>query len=1858
MKKKLFKFLAVFLAFTIIGEIVFPTVSYALTSGPSQPEVQSFEPVGTSEMVDLFSGDFQYNIPLLDVDGYPVNISYHSGITMDQEASWVGLGWNINPGVVNRNMRGIPDDFKGDRVRKEFHMKKNMTIGLKAQASIEIFGKNPNKPKVPTDPMPANTNQLGSLSYSIAVKFNNYNGIGFEHGLNPSLSIGPATGPSLNAGLGITSSSDDGISLAPSISMSMKVNKKEKTADHTTIGVSASSVYNSRSGLKALTFGGSLSRSKSFGSTVGKGSTKGYSSSTMLANPGTSWSFGTESYTPQITMPMTSFSMTGMFTLGGEALGTHPDMMYSAYYTEQGLSYDTISNAAYGYINAEAGHGDPKALMDVNREKDGGVSDKTPSLAVPVNTFDMYGVSGQGVGGSYRPFRSDLGYVYDPEVSNTSTSVSIGAEIGFAAGFHAGFDATVVSANSKTGPWIANNDAAVKLPYISRTADTLYERYYFKEANEKTVNTDPSFNLKTGGNKPTYFQVDNSAGKYPQLTAKLVNESGDETLMNQGNYRTKRESRNQNISILSRKQLDTAGIVVNPDLFNAPKHHIAEITSLGTDGKRFVYGIAAYNTTQEEVSFAVGTKYTGNDELFSPNDVNVCKSGLVHYNDNDDTKTNNWGSDNYYSNTIMPPYAHSYLLTSILSPDYIDNAEPRGPSDNDYGTYTKFEYEKTQSNFKWRTPLASQTNMANHNEGLKIDRHDDKASYVYGEKEIWYLKKIETKNYLAEFVLEDRDDGLGVTGKNGAIDNTKRLKLLRKITLYAKTNPNVIIKEVHFVYDYSLCKKLPNTIDVNHTTGKLTLKEIYFTYGGSNRGRFSPYVFNYHADQTGENPDYDMKASDRWGNYKPNQVTACGDLLNSEFPYVKQPKTQLEKDAANKNAAVWNLKEITMPSGGKITVDYESDDYKTVQDKPAMQMMEITSAGGLASKFLDNNSELHFTPVPNTNPSDYAKTGDLLFFRCLVDFSDGTDENGPFEYVSGYAEVKDEITFINNGTEGVIHLKPAKLSNDHSAVNPIVKAAIQFGRKYLPEVVYSTSGFNQGDEPEFGLEVLKKLVASYTNFGEMFSNPNNVIYDKDYCQNIKLGKSWIRLKNPTGKKLGGGCRVKQLLFKDQWSMMTGLVESDHSYGQNYEYILDDGTSSGVAAYEPMIGNDENPWHMPVYGNIENALGPDEEFYLEEPFGEMLFPGAGVGYSRVSVTDYKPVVAGKAIKRHGTGKTVNEFFTARDFPTIAERTSIWPKEPRKRPSKASLRSFFKIDSYDYLTVSQGYMVEINDMHGKPKAVSAYQEGQEKPISRTEYIYKKKPYKLDSFRLDNTVTVIDEKGNKKEQEVGVFSDFVADMRSSRSNTQSGTLSFNYDLFIVGVLPAQSFMVWPGYSSEETLFRSAVTMKAIQRFGLLEEIRKTDLGATASTFNLAYDAVTGEVLATKTEAEFNDPIYSLTVPAHWYYDGMGTASRNIGVSMNVNVLDGIAKVNKAKDYFVEGDEVLITEFASKPRSYIAWITEVGIDQVTMMESHGAKINSTSGASSKKFSLQVIRSGRRNLQTTPIATITSLSNPLDDIRNNNFKKVLTAQSIEYGDAWRTYCGCTNATLNHSDNPYVNGTRGSWKPLTTYSYLTSRSQTDVNENTNIRNDGTFTSFSPFYRIEGGKWITDDRNWTYVTKVTEFSPSGQELENKDALGIYSSATYGYNGTMATSVGHNAKYKELAFDGYEDYNSNCADSHFKTDLSASAQNVQDFAHSGRKSLKVDNTGAVYSKQLSVTCPDPNCNISFTQTVNQVDISGGTSPYSINWSVETGAPVVSLIDENSIYVSGTAWNVNVIVVDAKGCKKVQSFIKTTP
>jgi len=1834
--------------FTIISflfDAVFPSAALALTGGPSQPEMQSFEPIGTSDMVDLFSGDFNYNIPLLDVDGYPINISYHSGITMDQEASWVGLGWNINPGVVNRSMRGIPDDFNGDQIVKEFNVKPNRTYGLTAGGNLELFG----------------LSNLG-ISFSLGMKYNNYNGVSVSQGLNATISAGEPGKSMLTGNLGINSSSDEGLTISPEVSFTSKTDKDGKAAENS-LSAKVGSSFNSRAGLKQLTF--NVDANTKLTQTIRKVT----SSVPFLSynGYGGTFDFGTPTVSPQITLPMNSFAISANFKTGLELFGAFTNLNFDGYFSSQKLAFNSSSNPSYGYMHSEGGQYDDNAIMDFNREKDQSWSPDLPDLPLTNYTFDTYAVSGQGTGGSYRPFRSDLGFVHDASSFTNSGSLALGFEIGGGGVFKIGSNPTVSIINSNSGTWTNNNNAVSVLKFRKTTSNPLYESVYFKEANEKSVDADSNFYNNIGKNNAERFDADFSTKYYDILNSRFVDQNGNKKNIPTANYRANREKRNQVFSYLTQTQYQNFSIQPNANVNNqSHPSHIYETYTLGSDGSRYVYGIPAYNLIQKEVTFAVGNNDINHLEtpgsLLSSFDAT---RGSIGYNPgSDDSTTNTRGIDNYFNRITTPGFAHSYLLTSILSPDYVDADAIRGPSDGDLGKYTRFVYTKI-SNYKWRTPHSN----ASFNEGLKSDKLDDKANYIYGEKELWFLDTVITKNYIAIFHKSNRHDARGVINKDGGLGTgSASMMRLDSISLYSKpdfvANPNTLpIKRVHFEYDYSLCKQVPNN-DNGLAYGKLTLNKIFFTYYASNKARFSPYEFQYSP----VNPNYNEKSYDRWGNYKPNTATSwgvnndlstylAGPIPTPEYPYVEQDST-----TANQYTSAWSLSQVTLPSGGIIQVDYESDDYAYVQDKRAMQMFKVINyendaipSEGTAINMKDQSlGDMKFyfklQPGSTTNIAEYFSGITNMYFRFLVNMKN-TNGADHYEYVSGYAPIDSYGIDSNNPNLGWVKLQSVSTKdNGGHTINPVVKASIQFGRLHLPRIVWGDD-LKIGDNSNFGLNLLNAIISSniLSNMIQAFQGPNDALWNKDVGVNFASNKSWFKLNNPNKRKFGGGCRVKKIQMLDQWGAMVNNLSQNFNYGQEYNYKLDDGTSSGVALYEPMLGNDENPWKQPVFYSTKKLLAPDDKFYMEEPFGESFFPSPGVGYSKVTVKN----LSRTGVTRHATGRVVHEFYTGKDFPTIPIRTGAYANRDKDNPF--SLASIFKVKSRDFMTATEGFSVELNDMHGKPKSQSVYQEGITTPITQVEYRYKQAPYLNGSARLINNCTVINNTGTVFNADIGRFFDFVADFREETSETHAATIQLNDDAipFIASILPI--FVLLPATAKDQTRFHSATTTKVIQRFGILEETIAKDLGSVVSTKNLAWDAETGEVLLTQTTTDYNDAVYSFKFPAYWYYTAMGPAYKNIGfvqngLSFSVN---GVANIANANLFYSEGDELALTG----SNSIRGWVVAVTNNNITVWAKDG---NPVTGA----YNSMIIRSGYRNSTIQEMAKLTTLSNPLHNLQGNVYDKVLQASAIEFTNAWRTYCDCftqNNTGIPFSSNPYVLGTKGNFHPKASYLYLTNRTQTKYDANTNIRKDGLFTSFNPFYRYVGAVWNIDYSNWTFTSKVTEFNPFGDELENTDALGRYSAAEFGYNQTQATAVAANSKYRNMGADNFEDYAfSKCADNHFKFDRTALTL-VNTESHTGKYSIKVNAaTPAFMTKQL-LTCAPDSCTLSVntTGTDSTISISGGTGPFSIDWDISQGSPNI-VVSGNALTVHslGLDWTFQLTIIDANGCRVIKNFKYVRP
>ncbi|PCI97038.1 MAG: hypothetical protein COB15_08725 [Flavobacteriales bacterium] len=723
------KVIAVFAAVNFLTQIFFPTAAFALGGGPGQTEFQSFEPVGASEMVNLSSGDFTYNIPLLDVDGYPINLSYHSGISTDQEGSWVGLGWNVNPGVISRGMRGLPDDFAGDEVKKEINIRDNWTAGIKGNTGVELFG---------TGFTP---------SMGMGVFYNNYKGVGFEF----STGIGyeaPLSIP-LTVNLGVTANSQEGMDIGADIGLSVTLASGENNSTALSLNVGAS--YSSRSGLKSI----NVSSGFSYGN-----------SNPALKNGrinhsigGGSIPIGTQSHVPKINVPTDGFGISFSASAGGEIYGLDLFAGFTGWYTEQSIATNSIITPAYGYLYAHEGAANPFSLKDFNREKDGVFHTTMPNLPLTNHTYDVYAVSGQGIGGMYRPYRNNVGTVSDPFMIESSSDHSFSGEIGAGNLFHLGGNYNYTTSYNISGEWRLGNSSNSDLQFKSNANGTeLNESTYFKRAGELTVRDD-TYYANIGGDRALQLDL-NQTGTDIEGSSTLSGVSS----ANQ--YRTKRVQRNQNLSYLTAAEAAIFGLSKKieiregtevPRVGGARKSkHLSEVTILREDGARYIYGIPAYNIIQKDVTFNV----VEDPNVFHPD----CATGLIEYvAGTDNTIGNDNGMDNYFEATTTPAYAHSYLLTAIISDDYVDITGD-GPTEDDLGNYTKFNYAKDTSNYNWRVPL--EANKAIYNGGFRSDTEDDKGSYIYGVKEVWYLRSVETKNYIAEFNLSDRKDAIGVVDEN------------------------------------------------------------------------------------------------------------------------------------------------------------------------------------------------------------------------------------------------------------------------------------------------------------------------------------------------------------------------------------------------------------------------------------------------------------------------------------------------------------------------------------------------------------------------------------------------------------------------------------------------------------------------------------------------------------------------------------------------------------------------------------------------------------------------------------------------------------------------------------------------------------------------------------------------------------------------------------------------------------------------------------------------------------------------------------------------------------------------------------
>lgn len=205
------------------------------------------------------------------------------------------------------------------------------------------------------------------------------------------------------------------------------------------------------------------------------------------------------------------------------------------------------------------------------------------------------------------------------------------------------------------------------------------------------------------------------------------------------------------------------------------------------------------------------------------------------------------------------------------------------------------------------------------------------------------------------------------------------------------------------------------------------------------------------------------------------------------------------------------------------------------------------------------------------------------------------------------------------------------------------------------------------------------------------------------------------------------------------------------------------------------------------------------------------------------------------------------------------------------------------------------------------------------------------------------------------------------------------------------------------------------------------------------------------------------------------------------------------------------------------------------------------------------------------------------------------------------TSSSCVSAITDNPVNPYLQGIAGNWRPAKSYVYYASRKESDPAQETNIKSDGTYKDFDPFWIFQSNGTMTPHQNearWVWNSASTLFNQKGFEIENKDPLGRYNAGLYGYSNTLPVAVIQNSRYRESAFEGFEDYGFNIG----ICDTTCSPGRNFDFSrferwidstqkHTGKYSIRVIQDSPVSVSAIPVAADNDVFNVSVNKQADK-------------------------------------------------------------
>jgi hypothetical protein len=853
-RKLLIRSVALTLILAVLNSALLPTVSWALTSMDTQPEVWGYQPVDATDNVSLTSGKFNYTIPITSIPEYPMAIGYSSGPGIDQEAGMFGLGFNGFSGAIARNMMGVPDDIQGAPRRYEYQNQKRWDASLSGSFSPAAFN--------------ASFDVVGvGASISVTAGYNNYQGvygaIGLGFGLGSKIGkskIGPAGG--LGAAF-ISDSRETGIRFGAGA----------------TVGLSIALPNNNGAFLPVGGYGMSTTRDKQ-GSRMVDGGTLLVSAGKSVFEP--VYATGAAFLAPlSYVMPTQSgfgISLPVPIVPGANLTGS-----YSQIKTKD----DFADKKAYGFMYLGSySRNDREQMADMTIEGENSYAinaRNSPSFL----QRDFFMVNTMGVSGSMQLFQEEFGTVsrnYNREQFRNFEFYQVKTDRREVYPWH-----NVTQASINKGVDILALLKKKDRPESKDFDNVLFDEIQRVDMNdpknrfgnaefkmrgdltgEYNVSSDDATDQKL--NKYRFLHVEGSQKEakygifsrektiplyYPQPARKydkyaaghlgkdrstyikkttignIINALGNEADKVPGtgssgefkfsqsfytHYRYKKSDPSKNSVVKLHEDMEYFNLIKDLKEKSSSGHYrnlIGSIEMQTVNGMRYFFNLPVFAKNTKSLQLA------GNG--FNP----PVASGTDYHTFSDGTNRRKVAVDDLY----MYPYA--WLLTAIVGDDYIDIDDVPGPSDGDLGYWVKFRYVKACDNYRWRHPFTG----LEYAPGAYHNPDDDSYAMRTGEKEIYYLAEVESANYLSKYQMMKRFDGWDASPANTQAVNTIMERdqtgntdrtgsnsqfAVTQIDLYKKhdsgdnsaerpmASPGTRIKSTVFKYDYSQCPDVPN----------------------------------------------------------------------------------------------------------------------------------------------------------------------------------------------------------------------------------------------------------------------------------------------------------------------------------------------------------------------------------------------------------------------------------------------------------------------------------------------------------------------------------------------------------------------------------------------------------------------------------------------------------------------------------------------------------------------------------------------------------------------------------------------------------------------------------------------------------------------------------------------------------------------------------------------------------------------------------------------------------------------------------------------------------------------------------------